>query len=141
MKFFSRVDKIVGAFASLGVPKSEGDVNRKLIRVLTADYDIERRTLLNRDEITREEIENIVRQMHLRLPVSKGKNVGQALFSNSAARVGRGGGRGGSRGGGRRSNRKNVSRKTRDQRMLMLARVTKVAAAPHPQADHPPIRV
>ena len=40
--------------------------------------------------------------------MSKGKNVGQALFSNCAARGGRGGGRGGSRGGGRGSNRNNV---------------------------------
>ena len=41
MKFFSRVDKIVGTLASLGVPKSEGEVNRKLVRVLTAEYEIE----------------------------------------------------------------------------------------------------
>ena len=108
MKFFSRVDKIVGTLASLGVPKSEGEVNRKLVRVLTADYEIEQRTLLYRDEITRAEIESIVRQRHLRLPVPKGKNVGQALFSNGTARGGRGGGRGGNRGGGRGSNRNNV---------------------------------
>ena len=69
MIFFSRVDKIVGTLASLGVPKSEGDVNRKLARVLAADYDIEQRTLLYRDEITRAEIESIVRERHLRLPV------------------------------------------------------------------------
>ena len=80
MKFFSRVDEIVGTLASLGVPKSEGDVNRKLVRVLTADYEIEQRTLLYRDEITRAEIESIVRQRHLSLPVPKGKNLGQALF-------------------------------------------------------------
>ena len=55
MKFFSRVDKTVGTLASLGVPKSEGLVNRKLVRVLTADYKIEPRTLLYRNEITREE--------------------------------------------------------------------------------------
>ena len=107
IKFFSRVDKIVGTLASLGVPKSEGDVNRKLVREFTADYEIEQRTLLYRDETTQAEIESIVRQRHLRLPVSKGKNVGQALFSN-AARGGRGGGRGGSRGGGHGSNRNNV---------------------------------
>ena len=108
MKFFSRADKIVSILASLGVSKSEGDVNRKLARVLTADYEIEQRTLLYRDEITPAEIESIVRQRRLRLPVSKGKNVGQALFANGAARVGRGDGHGGSRGGGRGSNRTNV---------------------------------
>ena len=52
-KFFSRVDKIAGTLASLGVPKSEGDVNRILARVLTADYEIEQRTLFYRDEISR----------------------------------------------------------------------------------------
>ena len=51
LKFFSRVDEIVSSLASLGVPKSEGDVNPKLVRVLTADYEIEQRTLLYRDEI------------------------------------------------------------------------------------------
>ena len=50
MQFFSRVNKIVGTLASLGVPKSEGDVNRKLVQVLTADYGIEQRMLLYRDE-------------------------------------------------------------------------------------------
>ena len=91
IKFFSRVDKIVGTLASLSVPKSEGDVNRKLVRVLTANYEIEQRTRLYRDEITRAEIESIVRQRHLRLLVLKGKDVGQALFSNGASRRGRGG--------------------------------------------------
>ena len=65
MKFFSRVDKIVGILTSLGVQKSVGDVNRKLVVVLTSDYEMERRTLLHRDEISRAEIENIVRQRHL----------------------------------------------------------------------------
>ena len=89
------------------MPKSEGDVNRKLVRVLTDEYEIEQRTVLYRDYITRLEIKNIVRQRHLRLSVSQGKNVGQALFSSGVARGGRGGGRGGSRGGGRGSNRNN----------------------------------
>ena len=56
MKFFSRADKIVGTLASFGVPKSDEDVNRKLVRVLTADNEIEQRTLLYRNEITRAEI-------------------------------------------------------------------------------------
>lgn len=39
MRFFSRVDnKIVGILASLGVTKSVGDVNRKLVRVLTMKW-------------------------------------------------------------------------------------------------------
>ena len=31
MSFFSRVDKITSTLASLGVPKSEGDMNQKLV--------------------------------------------------------------------------------------------------------------
>ena len=45
----------------LGVLKYVGEVNRKLIRVLITDYDMEQITLLYRDEISRAEIENIVR--------------------------------------------------------------------------------
>ena len=82
MKFFSRVDKIVGILTSLGVQKSVGDVHRKLVRVLTSDYEMEQRALLYRDEISRVEIENIVRQRHLRLPVSTGGNVDQALWTS-----------------------------------------------------------
>ena len=78
MKFFSRVDTIVGTLSSLGVQKSVGDVNRKLVRVLTNDYEMEQRTLLYRDDVSLEEIESIVRQRHLRLPVTKVRNVGQA---------------------------------------------------------------
>ncbi|CAM9165641.1 unnamed protein product, partial [Laminaria digitata] len=110
-EFFSRVDKIVGILGSLGVQKSVGDVNRKLVRVLTHDYEMEQRTLLYRDDVSREDIESIVRQRHLRLPVTKGRNVGQALFSNGAARGGRGGGRGG---GGRGYNRSNGRSRNRE---------------------------
>ena len=56
MRFFSRVDKIVSTLDSLGGPKSEGDENRKLVRVLTAYYEMEQRTLLYRDEVSRAEI-------------------------------------------------------------------------------------
>ena len=62
MKFFSRVDKIVGTLSSLGVQKSVGDVNRELERVLTNDYEMEQRTLLHRDDVSREDIESIVRK-------------------------------------------------------------------------------
>ena len=64
MKFFSHEDKIVGTLDSLGEPKSEGDVHRKFVRVMTVDYKIEQHALLCRDEISRADIENIVRQSH-----------------------------------------------------------------------------
>ena len=76
IKLFSRVDTIASTLASLGVPISEGDVNRKFVRVLTHEYEIEQRAPLYRDELTRPEIDNIVRQRYLIRSVSKGKNVG-----------------------------------------------------------------
>ena len=60
MKNFSRIDKIVGVLASLGVVKSVADVNRKIIMTLTSDYEIEERTILCREDFTRTEIESII---------------------------------------------------------------------------------
>ena len=37
-KFYSRLDKIASTLTSLGVPNSEGVVNRNLVRALTDDY-------------------------------------------------------------------------------------------------------
>ena len=92
MKFFDRIDKTVGVLASLGVAKTVADVNcKKIIMSLTSDYEIEERTILYLEDVTRGKIESIIRQRHLRLPASKGKNVGQDLFSNEATRGGRAG--------------------------------------------------
>ena len=91
MKYFCRMDKIVGVLASLGVVKTVADVNRKIIMTLTSDYEMEKRTILYREDVTRAEIEIVIRQWYLRLPALKTKNVGQALFSNGAARGGRAG--------------------------------------------------
>lgn len=46
----NRVDKTIRTLALFGVPKSEGDVDRKMVRVLTDEFEIEQRTLLYRDE-------------------------------------------------------------------------------------------
>ena len=94
MKCFRRVDNIVGVLASLGIAKTAADVNRKITMTLTSEYEMEECTILYREDITRAEIDIIIRQRHLRLPASKGKNVGQALLSNGATRggyAGRGG--------------------------------------------------
>ena len=64
MIFFARVDKSVGVFVILGVYLSVEDVNLKIVKVLTADYGLEQRTILYRDNITRAEIEAIVRQRY-----------------------------------------------------------------------------
>ena len=82
IKFFSRVDKVDDIVTSFGEPKSVGDVNRNLVRVLTSDYEVEQRTLFYRDEISPAQVENIVRQRHLRLPVSTGGNVGKAFWTS-----------------------------------------------------------
>ena len=91
MKYFGRIDKIVGVLALLGLAKTVADVNRMIIMTLKSDYEMEERTILYREDVTRAKIESIIRQRHLRLPASKGKNVGQALFPNGAARGGRAG--------------------------------------------------
>ena len=74
--------------ASLGVLKSVADVNRKIVMTLTSDYEMQEITILYREGVTKAEIESIVRQRYLRLSTSKGKSVGQALFSNGVARGG-----------------------------------------------------
>ena len=58
---------------------------------LTPDYEMEERTILYLEGVTRAEIESIVRQRYLRLPASKDENVGQTLFSKRAVRGGRAG--------------------------------------------------
>ena len=75
----------VGVLGSLGVHLPTEDVNLKIVEVLTDDYELEQRTILYRDNITRAEIEAIVRQRHTimsRGASNKVRNVGQALIAN-----------------------------------------------------------
>ena len=60
MKYFGRIDKIVGVLASLGVAKTVVDANREIIMTLTSDYEMEERTMLYREDVTRAEIESII---------------------------------------------------------------------------------
>ena len=62
MRFFARVDKIVGVLGSLGVYLPVEDVNFRIVEVLTDDYEFKQRTILYRDDVTRAETEAIVRQ-------------------------------------------------------------------------------
>ena len=64
MIFFARVDKIVVGFGSLGVHLPREDANPTIVEVLTVDYELEQRTILYRNIITRAEIKAIVRQRH-----------------------------------------------------------------------------
>ena len=60
IKYFGRIDEIVEVLASLGVAKTAADVNRKIIMPLTSDYEMEERTILYREDVTRAEIESII---------------------------------------------------------------------------------
>ena len=53
MRFFARVDKIVGVLRSLRVHLLTEDVNLKIVEVLTDDYELEQGTILCRDYIIR----------------------------------------------------------------------------------------
>lgn len=46
MKLFSRTDEIVSILKTLEETVSETNVNRKLVRALTSDYEMEQRTIL-----------------------------------------------------------------------------------------------
>ena len=67
MKFFAHVDKIVGVLISLGVHMPVQDVNLKIVEVLTSEYEYEQRIILYKDDITRGEIEAIVRQRYMHI--------------------------------------------------------------------------
>lgn len=74
MQYFDRIDIIVGVLASLGVTKSEADLNRNIIMSLTSDYEIEEIAVLYRKGIPQAEVESIIRQRYLPILASKGKN-------------------------------------------------------------------
>ena len=74
MRFCPRVDKIVGVLGSLGVHLPVEDVNLKIVEVLIADYEFEQRTMLYKDNITRAEIEAIVRQRYTLMSRSSTKS-------------------------------------------------------------------
>lgn len=61
MQCFGRIDKIVQVLASLGVMQSVAGVNRKIIVTIIIDYDMEARTILYCESVTRAEIKSIVR--------------------------------------------------------------------------------
>ena len=79
-KYVGRIDRVVGVLTSLRVLKSAAEVNRNIIMMFTSECETAERTILYREGVTCAEIESIVRQRHWRLPASKGKNVGRALF-------------------------------------------------------------
>ena len=91
--YIGRIDDAVDMLESLGLPKTAKEVNRKIIRHLSSDYDIEQRTILL-TELSRVAIGSILRERHLKLQSKAGGN-GHALFVAGSGRGGPTGGRGG----------------------------------------------
>ena len=91
---------------SLGAHLPTEDVDLKIVEVLTHDYEFEQRTILYKYNITRAEIEAVVRQTNTILSrgaSTKVRNVGQALIANKPGRRNRkkeGNGKGGRAGKG-----------------------------------------
>ena len=69
--FFARVDGIINTLRSAGITKEEREITRIIIRNLPDDYDVERRGVLMKPDITRFEMEEIVRTRHAALRRSK----------------------------------------------------------------------
>ena len=62
--FFARVDGMINTLRSAGITKEEREITRTIIRNLPDDYDVERRGVLMKPDITRVEVEEIVRTRH-----------------------------------------------------------------------------
>ena len=60
MKLFHRVDISEEILGSIRIQEMLGDANRKLVRVLTRDYEMNHRILLYHDDVS-QDIESIVR--------------------------------------------------------------------------------
>ena len=59
--FFARVDGISNTLRSVGAVKNEGEITRIIIRNLSDDYDVEKRGVLLKSDITRFEVRGGVR--------------------------------------------------------------------------------
>lgn len=81
MNLFTHVDETAGVIAVLLLKITENEVNRNVVHVLTADYDMEHKTILYRGSIARAEVERTVRQCFLQLVVTS-RPAGQALFAS-----------------------------------------------------------
>lgn len=82
MKLFARVDEIVLILSTLGIPKSDDNVVRKIVRVLSPDFDVERRSILPRSGI-------LTSTSHMQLAETR-KPTGQALCAGGSACGGHG---------------------------------------------------
>ncbi|CAB1098118.1 unnamed protein product [Ectocarpus sp. CCAP 1310/34] len=107
--FFSRVAQLETKLRAVGIAKSDQEVVQILVRQLPARYDVEKRTSLSKRDLTRAELQDVVRGRYATLKASEMRERGSAALTPAvsvnphALVVGRGfghGGNGGSGGGG-----------------------------------------
>ena len=59
--FLARVDKLVNTMRVVGIEKSEGEIVQIIVRQLSDDYDVEKRSSLSSPDITRTFVEYTIR--------------------------------------------------------------------------------
>ena len=84
--FFARVDGIFNTLRSVGIVKEEREIVRIIVRNLSDDYDVEKRAALLRRDITRLEMEEIVRTRYAARQRTK---LLQAKSTASSSKAGR----------------------------------------------------
>ena len=111
VEYLSRIDKTVQKLAMLGETKDD-DVNVHIVQSLSASYEVEKKILLSSPDLTRSNIEEIVRNAYMSHKQNAGKGNGQTkgdnphvLYAGGAQPAGAGG-----NGMGRHSKGKQKSR-------------------------------
>ncbi|CAB1096164.1 unnamed protein product [Ectocarpus sp. CCAP 1310/34] len=108
-KLFSRVAQLETKLRAVGIAKSEQEDVQILVRRLPARYDVEKRPSLSKRDVTRAELQDVVRGRYATLKASEMRERGSAAATPAVSAnphalvVGRGfghGGDGGSEGGG-----------------------------------------
>ena len=63
--YLSRIDKTVQKLTVLRGAKDDDDVNVHIVQTLSASYDVKKKTLLSSPDLTRSNIEEIVRNAYM----------------------------------------------------------------------------
>ena len=105
--WIDRVDDATNMLACLEVHKTEVMPRRHIVHHLTNDYDMERRALLRRRDIPRDELEEILRDQFAERQAAKPVARQNALYAGTQGCGGQGAG---GNGGSRRGNRSRGSR-------------------------------
>ena len=101
VEYFGRIDKAVQTLTMFGGNKDEDEVNVRIVKNLSPLYYVDKKMLLSRPELTRTEIETVVRNTYLSVKVEvggDGNNGGKedvdphALYADGVEPAGAGGG-------------------------------------------------